>query len=49
MNLCFRGNRYKLKDGVISVNVDPVVPQAQTASYEARVFDEFDTNVEVLD
>ena len=25
MNVCFRGTRYKLKDGVISVNVDPVV------------------------
>ena len=33
---------------MISVNVDSVVPEAQTASYKARVFDEFDTNVEVL-
>jgi len=21
-NLCYRGNRYKLKDGVISLNID---------------------------
>ena len=48
MNLCFRGTRYKLKDGVISVNVGPVVPQTPTPSRAASVFDEFDTNVEVL-
>ena len=28
-----QGNRYMLKDGVISVNVDPVVPQHQRSSY----------------
>ena len=33
---------------MISVNVDSVVPEAQTASSGARVFDEFDTNVEAL-
>ena len=49
MNLCFRGTRYKLKDGVISVNVDPVVPQAPTASRAASVFDKFDTMLRCWD
>jgi hypothetical protein len=50
MNLCYRGNRYKLRDGVISVNVDSSGPysRAERHEFQAQVFDEFDTNVEVL-
>ena len=48
LNLCYRGNWYKLKDGVLSVNVDSLVSESEAASYKARACDEFDTNVEVL-
>ena len=50
LNLCYRGNRYKLKDGILSFNVDSSVPKASAASYEfqARTMDEVDTNIEVL-
>ena len=50
LNLCYRGNKYKLKDGVISINLDSHVSPSVAASYEfqARTMDEADTNVEIL-
>jgi len=50
LNLCYRGNRYKLKDGVLSVNVDSRVSAASAASYEfqARTMEEVDTNTVIL-
>ena len=32
LNLCYRGNKYKLKDGVISINLDSHVPPSVAAS-----------------
>ena len=48
LNLCYRGNRYKLKDGVVSFNVDSHVSGDEATSYEAVTRGEFDTTVEVL-
>ena len=50
LNLCYRGNRYKLKNGILSYNVDSRVSPAYAASYEfqARTMDQVDTNIEVL-
>ena len=50
LNLCYRGNRYKLKDGILSFNVDSRVLAASAASYDfqARTLDEADTNVKIL-
>ena len=49
LNLCYRGNRYKLKDGILSFNAYSRVSPASAASYkfQARTMDEVDTNVEV--
>ena len=50
LNLCYRGNRYKLKDDVLSFNVDARVSAASAISYEfqARTMDEVDSDVEIL-
>ena len=42
LNLCYRGNRYKLKDGILIINVDSRVSAASAASYkfQARIMDD---------
>ena len=50
LNLCYHGNRYKLKDGVLSFNLDSRVPPPVAASFEfqARTMNEVDTNIRIL-
>ena len=49
LNLCYRGNRYKLKDGVISVNLDTrAPPEMASHEFQAVGMDEVDTNVKIL-
>ena len=50
LNLCYRDNKYKLKDGIISVNLNYCLSSSAAASYEfqARTQDEVDNNTEIL-
>ena len=50
LNLCYCGNKYKLKDGIISVDLDSRVLPSAAACYkfQARTQDEVDANTKIL-